>query len=172
MKRIFLVGVVGLLAAGLAQAATSQTLLNVSYDVSREFYKDYNRAFLKHRPDADKISIQMSHGGSSAQARAVADGLAADVVTLNQVSDMSFLVSKGVLTPDWARDFPNNSAPCRSTIVFLVRKGNPKGLKDWSDLARPGVQVIAANPKTSGNGRYAYMAAWAWASKLPGGSNE
>ena len=135
MKRILLAGLLGLLCAGLAQAADAEALLNVSYDVSREFFKDYNQAFLTHRrAGAGQITIRQSHGASSAQARAVADGLEADVVTLNQISDMDFLVDKGLLQPDWARNFPHDSVPYHSTIVFLVRKGNPKGIKDWSDL--------------------------------------
>ena len=172
MKRILLAGLLGLLCAGLAQAADAEALLNFSYDVSREFFKDYNQAFLTHRrAGAGQITIRQSHGASSAQARAVADGLEADVVTLNQISDMDFLVDKGLLQPDWARNFPHDSVPYHSTIVFLVRKGNPKGIKDWSDLLKPGVQVVLPSPKTSGNGRYGYMAAWAWAAKRPGGSD-
>jgi len=153
-------------------AAPSTTLLNVSYDVAREFYKDYNAAFIAHwkKTTGEDITVNQSHGGSSKQARSVADGLEADVITMNQANDIDFLHDKGNLVPaDWAKRLPNNSAPSTSTSVILVRKGNPKGIKEWADLARPGVSVVIPNPKVSGNGRYTYLAAWGAA--LKSGSN-
>ncbi|MGE4377962.1 MAG: sulfate ABC transporter substrate-binding protein [Burkholderiaceae bacterium] len=155
-----LVAAVALTASTLA--AAQQSLLNVSYDVAREFYKDYNAAFIAHYKKAtgQDVKIDQSHGGSSAQARAVADGLAADVVTMNTTTDVEFLAGQGVVAKDWAQRFPHNAAPTTSTMLFLVRNGNPKGIKDWEDLVKPGVQVIVVNPKTGGNGRYAYLAAW------------
>ena len=156
-----------------AQAA-EQKLLNVSYDVTREFYKDYNDTFAKHwkAKSGNDVLVDQSHGGSSKQARAVLDGLGADVVTFNQSTDLDILVPTGLVAKDWVTKFPNNAAPYTSTILFLVRKGNPKGIKDWSDLVKNGVQVIIPNPKTSGNGRYSYIGAWAFALKSPGGSEE
>lgn len=150
------------LAPGAASAAAA-TLLNVSYDVSREFYKDYNAAFIAHwkRTAGEDLTINQSHGGSSKQARSVADGLAADVLTMNQANDVDILHERGQLIPaDWAKRLPNNSAPTTSTSVILVRKGNPKVIRDWADLAKAGVSVVIPNPKTSGNGRYTYLAAW------------
>ncbi|MDR2626179.1 MAG: sulfate ABC transporter substrate-binding protein [Zoogloeaceae bacterium] len=139
------------------------SLLNVSYDVSRELYKDINPAFAAEwqaRKQA-RIEINQSHGGSSKQALSVAAGLEADVVTMNQSPDIDILVERGALVAaDWKRRFPHGSAPYTTVSVFLVRKGNPKGIKDWADLARPGISVIVPNPKTSGNGRYTYLAAW------------
>jgi sulfate transport system substrate-binding protein len=148
------------LVASLAHAQTS--LLNVSYDVSREFYKDYNVAFAAHykKTTGKDIKIDQSHAGSSAQARAVADGLDADVVTMNTTTDVDFLADKGVVAKDWNKRFPHNAAPTTSTMLFLVRNGNPKGIKDWDDLIKPGIQVVVVNPKTGGNGRMAYLAAW------------
>lgn len=141
---------------------SSQTLLNASYDVAREFYKDYNTAFTAHykKTTSKDVKIDQAHGGSSAQARAVADGLDADVVTMNTTTDIEFLASKGLVAADWAKRFPNNASPTTSTMLFLVRQGNPKAIKDWDDLIKPGVQVIVVNPKTGGNGRMAYLAAW------------
>ena len=152
--------------AGLALCASAlvpaQTLLNASYDVAREFYKDYNAAFVVHykKSSGKDVKIDQAHGGSSAQARAVNDGLDADVVTMNTTTDVDFLAGTGVVAKDWAKRFPNNASPTSSTMLFLVRKGNPKGIKDWDDLIKPGVQVIVVNPKTGGNGRMAYLAAW------------
>jgi sulfate transport system substrate-binding protein len=138
------------------------TLLNVSYDVARELYKDVNPAFAAayKKSTGTDVTIKQSHGGSSKQARAVADGLEASVVTMNQANDIDMLADRGLVTQDWAKKFPNNAAPAYSTMVYLVRKGNPKAIKDWGDLAKPGVQVIIPNPKTAGNGRYTYLAAW------------
>ncbi|MCM8594162.1 MAG: sulfate ABC transporter substrate-binding protein [Candidatus Accumulibacter sp.] len=148
-------------------------LLNVSYDVSRDFYKDYNPIFQKHwkATSGESIDIRQSHGGSSKQVRAVADGLEADVVTMNQASDVDFLADKGLVARDYTRKFPNNASPYTSTMVFIVRKGNPKAIKDWNDLARPGVQVILPHPKNTGNGRYTYLAAWGYAISQPGGND-
>jgi sulfate/thiosulfate transport system substrate-binding protein len=162
-----------LLAAALLCAsclASSQTLLNVSYDVSREFYKDFNAAFVAHtkKTTGKDIKIDQSHAGSSAQARAVADGLEADVVTMNTTTDIDFLADKGVVAKDWTRKFPNNAAPTSSTMLFLVRNGNPKAIKDWDDLIKPGIQVVVVNPKTGGNGRMAYLAAWSYVRKKGG----
>jgi len=150
-----------LLLASLPALAET-TLLNASYDVSREFYKSYNPVFVKYwkQKTGDDLTINQSHGGSSKQARAVVDGLEADVVTMNQSIDVDILAEKQLIPANWAERLPNGSAPFSSTSVLLVRKGNPKGIKDWNDLAKPGVSVIIANPKTSGNGRYAYLAAW------------
>jgi sulfate/thiosulfate transport system substrate-binding protein len=154
-----------LAASGIAGA--QQTLLNASYDVAREFYKDYNQAFVAHyrKTTGKDVKIDQAHGGSSAQARAVADGLDADVVTMNTTTDIDFLADKGVVAKDWARRFPDNAAPTISTMLFLVRKGNPKGIRDWDDLAKPGVQVVVVNPKTGGNGRYTYLAALGYMKK-------
>lgn len=138
-------------------------LLNVSYDVTREFYKDFNPAFARHwkQKTGELVTINQSHGGSSKQARAVVDGLEADVVTMNQATDIDILHEAGALVPaEWQQRLPYNSSPTTSTTVFLVRKGNPKGIRDWSDLVKPGVAPIIPNPKTSGNGRYSYLAAW------------
>ncbi len=153
------------LALSVSAFASAQTsLLNVSYDVSREFYKDLNVAFAaSYKKSSGKdIKIDQSHAGSSAQARAVADGLDADVVTMNTTTDVDFLAGRGVVAKDWTKRFPNNAAPTTSTMLFLVRNGNPKGIKDWDDLIKPGVQVIVVNPKTGGNGRMAYLAAWGY----------
>ena len=143
-------------------AAQTTTLLNVSYDVAREFYKDINTAFIANYKKATgkDIKIDQSHAGSSAQARAVNDGLEADVVTMNTTTDVEFLASSGIVAKDWTKRFPHNAAPTSSTMLFLTRNGNPKGIKDWDDLVKPGVQVIVVNPKTGGNGRMAYLAAW------------
>lgn len=159
-----------LLLAGAAVAhAAPATLLNVSYDVTREFYRDYDDAFAKHWPSP--VTIEQSHAGSSKQARAVLDGLQADVVTMNQATDIQLLADAGLVAEDWSTRLPDHAAPYTSTIVFLVRKGNPKAVKDWGDLAKPGTQIIVANPKTSGNGRYAFLAAWAAAKTAKGGDD-
>ena len=151
--------------AGLA--AQAQTLLNASYDVAREFYKDYNAAFVAHykKTTGKDVKIDQAHGGSSAQARAVNDGLDADVVTMNTTTDVEFLAGTGVVAKDWQKRFPNNASPTTSTMLFLTRNGNPKNIRDWDDLTRPGIQVIVVNPKTGGNGRMAYLAAWGYAKK-------
>ena len=168
-----------LAAVAMAFTATSAlaqtTLLNVSYDVMRDFYKDLNPAFVQawKAKTGETVSITMSHGGSSRQARAVVDGLEADVITMNQSTDIDLLAQRGALLPaEWAKRLPNGSAPFTSASVFIVRKGNPKGIKDWNDLVKPGVGVIVPNPKTSGNGRYTYLTAWEYAKRLPGAGGE
>ncbi|MCC6170590.1 MAG: sulfate ABC transporter substrate-binding protein [Gammaproteobacteria bacterium] len=156
-------------AAGTAAAARVD-LLNASYDPTREFYVEFNRAFAAHwkKTAGDELRIRQSHGGSGKQARSVIDGLPADVVTLALAFDVDALRRNGGLIPaNWQTRLPNNSAPYTSTIVFLVRKGNPKNIRDWGDLARPGVQVITPNPKTSGGARWNYLAAYAWALRQP-----
>ena len=159
-----------ILAACGAASAQTTTLLNGSYDVAREFYKDYNAAFIAHykKTTGKDVKIDQSHGGSSAIARSVADGLDADVVTMNTSTDIDFLASAGVVAKDWNKKFPDNAAPTTSTMLFLTRNGNPKGIKDWDDLIKPGIQVIVVNPKTGGNGRYAYLAAWGYVKKKGG----
>jgi sulfate transport system substrate-binding protein len=160
---------IALSAVALAQRVT---LLNVSYDPTRELYQDYNLAFAKYwkAKTGQDVTIQQSHGGSSKQARAVIDGLEADVVTLALAYDIDAIAEKAKLLPaNWQSLLPNNSSPYTSTIIFLVRKGNPKGIKDWEDLIRPGVSVITPNPKTSGGARWNYLAAWGYALKKSGG---
>ena len=161
-------------AAGIGCAVAQTSLLNVSYDPTRELYKDYNAAFAKHwqAKTGQTINFRQSHGGSGKQALAVRDGLEADVVTLALAYDIDALVERNLIPADWQTRFPHNSSPYTSTIVFLVRKGNPKGIKDWGDLAKPGVAVITPNPKTSGGARWNYLAAWAWALKQPGGNEQ
>ena len=152
-------------------ALAEKTLLNVSYDPTRELYQEMNAAFLKDwkGKGGDAYTINQSHGGSGKQARAVIDGLEADVVTLALAYDIDAIAQAGLLPRNWQTRLPNNSAPCTSTIVFLVRKGNPKGIKDWDDLARPGIAVVTPNPKTSGGARWNYLAAWGYALKQKGG---
>ncbi|MGO8928535.1 MAG: sulfate ABC transporter substrate-binding protein [Limisphaerales bacterium] len=161
------------LAVSLGWAAGKEiTLLNVSYDPTRELYQDYNTVFARHWQEktGDKVTIRQSHAGSGKQARAVIDGLDADVVTLGLAYDVDALWEKGKLIPqDWQKRLPNNSAPYTSTIVLVVRKGNPKQIKDWDDLTRPGISVITPNPKTSGGARWNYLAAWGYALKKLGG---
>ena len=162
------------LAAVAGSALAQTTLLNVSYDPTRELYKDFNAAFAKHwqSKTGQSVQIRQSHGGSGKQARSVADGLEADVVTLALGYDIDALVERKLISADWQSRFPNNASPYTSTIVFLVRKGNPKGIKDWGDLIKPGVSVITPNPKTSGGARWNYLAAWGWALKQPGGNEQ
>jgi sulfate/thiosulfate transport system substrate-binding protein len=159
------------LAATPAATAADITLLNVSYDPTRELYQDVNKVFADQwkAKTGKTVDIQQSHGGSGKQARGVLDGLEADVVTLALAGDIEAVASGGLITGDWQKRLPNNSAPYTSTIVFLVRKGNPKGIKDWGDLIKPGLQVITPNPKTSGGARWNYLAAWAWAKQYYGG---
>jgi len=159
--------------ASLAAQAKDITLLNVSYDPTRELYQDFNKAFAAHwkAKTGDTVTVKQSHGGSGKQARSVIDGLEADVVTLALAYDIDELGAKARLIPaEWQKRLPHNSSPYTSTIVFLVRKGNPKGIKDWPDLVKPGVQVITPNPKTSGGARWNYLAAWGYALKASGGS--
>ncbi|MDR2451170.1 MAG: sulfate ABC transporter substrate-binding protein [Candidatus Accumulibacter sp.] len=154
----------GAFTPGAANAQSAQSLLNVSYDPTRELYRAVNEAFIKQYQARTgvKLEIRQSHGGSGSQARKVIDGLEADVVTLALAYDIDAIAGKGLLPADWQKRLPLNSSPYTSTIVFLVRKGNPKGLKDWGDLIKPGVQIITPNPKTSGGARWNYLAAWAW----------
>jgi sulfate/thiosulfate-binding protein len=176
LRRVMLGLVLGaaLAVATLAAQAKDIVLLNVSYDPTREFYADFNKAFATHwkAKTGDTVSIKQSHGGSGKQARSVIDGLEADVVTLALAYDIDEIAERGkLLAPDWQKRLRQNSAPYTSTYVFLVRKGNPKGIKDWGDLVQPGVSVITANPKTSGGARWGYLAAYGWALKQPGGND-
>ncbi|THF67200.1 sulfate ABC transporter substrate-binding protein [Pseudothauera nasutitermitis] len=157
-----------------AAQAQNITLLNVSYDPTRELYQEFNPLFIKHweQKTGQKLTIQQSHGGAGKQARAVIDGLEADVVTLALAYDIDAISEHGHLVKDWQARLPHNSSPYTSTIVFLVRKGNPKGIKDWGDLVKQGVSVITPNPKTSGGARWNYLAGWAWALNQPGGNEE
>src|SRR3954464_8770567 len=166
MVRPVLAAAIGLLFAGSAYAA-DVSLLNVSYDPTRELYVDFNKAFAAaYQKETGKIvEIKQSHGGSGSQARAVIDGLQADVVTLALAYDIDAIAAKGLLAPDWQKKLPLNASPYTSTIVFLVRKGNPKAIRDWEDLVKSGVSVITPNPKTSGGARWNYLAAWGFAQK-------
>jgi sulfate transport system substrate-binding protein len=168
LKKIFTTLLAFTLLATEAVLAKDITLLNVSYDPTRELYQDFNKAFAEHwkQKTGETVTINQSHGGSGKQARTVIDGLDADVVTLALAYDIDAISEKGGLLPkNWQTRLPNNSTPYTSTIVFLVRKGNPKGIKDWDDLVKPGVAVITPNPKTSGGARWNYLAAWAYALK-------
>src|SRR5437016_11678255 len=171
-RKFFLVGLIlGFSIQGLAQGG-KVTLLNVSYDPTRELYQDYNAAFARYwkAKSGQTVNIQQSHGGSSKQARAVIDGLEADVVTLALAYDIDAISEKAHLLPEnWQSRLPNNSSPYTSTIIFLVRKGNPKRIKDWDDLVRSGVAVITPNPKTSGGARWNYLAAWEFGRRKYGG---
>ena len=162
--------VLAALALSASNLASAQTLLNASYDVSREFYKDVNAAFIASfkKSTGKEVKIDQSHGGSSAQARAVNDGLDADVVTMNTTTDVEFLATSGIVAKDWKTRFPHNASPTSSTMLFLTREGNPKHIKDWDDLTKPGISVVLVNPKTGGNGRMAYLAAWGYARKKGG----
>jgi sulfate transport system substrate-binding protein len=168
-----LLAAAAIFAATAAQAADFK-LLNVSYDPTRELYQQVGNAFAadyKART-GDTVVVSNSHGGSGSQARAVIDGLQADVVTLALAADIGAIQARGLIVPGWQKRLPDNSSPYTSTIVFLVRKGNPRKIKDWGDLVKPGVQVVTPNPKTSGGARWAYLAAWDWAAKQPGGNAE
>jgi sulfate/thiosulfate transport system substrate-binding protein len=178
VRRKFTTGIFALsLALGMAPLVpvyAGQEILNVSYDPTRELYKQYDAAFSKYWKDktGEDISVNQSHGGSGKQARAVIDGLEADVVTLALEADIDVIATKtGKIPANWKTLLPSNSAPYTSTIVFLVRKGNPKGIKDWGDLVKDGVEVITPNPKTSGGARWNFLAAWAWAKKQYGGDD-
>ncbi|PPC77455.1 sulfate ABC transporter substrate-binding protein [Pokkaliibacter plantistimulans] len=165
-------GAVTLAVAATASHAEDRTLLNSSYDIARELFAAYNPLFAEHwkQEHNENVEIKQSHGGSSKQAQAILQGLRADVVTYNQVTDVQMLHDKGKLIPsDWQKAFPNNSSPYYSTTAFLVRKGNPKGIRNWDDLVKGDVKMVFPNPKTSGNGRYTYLAAWGFASKLYNG---
>lgn len=171
-RRWILTATVAALALPLAvpARAADPVLLNVSYDVMRELFKDINPAFIAEwkKTTGETLTINQSHGGSSKQARSVADGLEASVVTMNQANDIDLLVDRGLVAADYAKRFPHNAAPFYSTMVYLVRKGNPKQIKNWDDLAMPGLKVVVPNPKTSGNGRYTYLAAWGYVIKKGG----
>jgi len=162
--------VAGLAVLQAVPAFADTTLLNVSYDVSRELYKDINPAFAAQwqRTAGEKLTVNQSHGGSSKQVQSVVAGLDADVVTMNQAPDIELLARQGLVSPEWRKALPHAATPYTTTTIFLVRKGNPKGIKDWPDLVRPGLQVIVPNPKTSGNGRYTYLAAWGYALQKTG----
>ena len=172
MRRLFFVAA-ALLWAGAATAA-DVTLLNVSYDPTRELYADFNKAFAAayQRDTGKSVEIRQSHGGSGAQARSVIDGLQADVVTLALAYDIDAIAGKGLIGADWQKRLPQNASPYTSTIVFLVRKGNPKGIKDWDDLIKPGIDVITPNPKTSGGARWNYLAAWGFAERKYGSAEK
>jgi sulfate/thiosulfate-binding protein len=164
---------IALAAATSWNVAAQTTLLNVSYDPTRELYQDFNAAFVKYwkTKSGQDVTVRQSHGGSGGQARAVIDGLEADVVTLALAYDVDAVAASGLIKPDWQKRLAKNSAPYTSTIVFLVRRGNPKGIKDWGDLTKPGVQIITPNPKTSGGARWNYLAAWGYALRQPGGND-
>jgi sulfate/thiosulfate-binding protein len=170
-KKLLLSVIAAALVAPAAFAA-EVSLLNVSYDPTRELYQEFNAAFAKSwkAKSGDNLKVKQSHGGSGKQARSVIDGLDADVVTLALAYDIDEIAEKGLIAKDWQKRLPHNASPYTSTIVFLVRKGNPKGIKDWGDLVKPGVAVITPNPKTSGGARWNYLAAWAYALKQPGGN--
>jgi sulfate transport system substrate-binding protein len=175
-RRLFVALGTAVFIGGVGQAAQAAevTLLNVSYDPTRELYVDFNKAFAEYwkKKTGDDVKINQSHGGSGRQARSVIDGLSADVVTLALAADIDSIATNGKLLPvNWEERLPEHSSPYTSTIVFLVRKGNPKGIKDWNDLVKPGVSVITPNPKTSGGARWNYLAAWSYAKKQPGGSD-
>ncbi len=163
-RRLLAVGLFASITAGSVWAAD---LLNVSYDPTREFYREYNKLFIQHwkTQTGEEVRIEQSHGGSGKQSRAILDGLEADVVTLALGYDIDVLADKGLVSKNWQEQLPNQSAPYTSTVVFVVRHGNPKGIKDWDDLVRPGVSVVTPNPKTSGGARWNYLAAWAYAKK-------
>ncbi len=171
MKRFLVLGaaLAGLLAGPAAHAQSTDKLLNASYDIARELFADVNAAFVAKNPGK---TIDQSHAGTSRQARAIVEGLEADVVTFNQVTDIDFLVKNGFVSDDWQADFPNQASPFYSLPSFLVRAGNPKGIKDWGDLARDDVKIVFPNPKTSGNARYTYLAATAYAKEAFGGDQQ
>ena len=171
-KKIALSALFLAFAASPAVHAAQIQLLNVSYDPTRELYQEYNKVFAKEwkAKTGDDVVIRQSHGGSGKQARTVIDGISADVVTLALASDINAIAQRGLIDKNWQERLPHHSSPYTSTIVFLVRKGNPKGIKDWNDLTKPGIQIITPNPKTSGGARWNFLAAWGYALKQPGGS--
>jgi sulfate/thiosulfate transport system substrate-binding protein len=174
LSRSIRAAILGVALTVLGTTAVAQTLLNVSYDPTRELYQDFNAAFIKYwkGKTGQTVTIKQSHGGSGGQARAVIDGLEADVVTLALAYDIDAVAQSGLTTAGWQKRLPQNSSPYTSTVVFLVRKGNPKGVKDWGDLLKPGIQVITPNPKTSGGARWNYLAAWGYALRQPGGTED
>jgi sulfate/thiosulfate transport system substrate-binding protein len=167
------IGVLAALISATAFSVSAKDFLNVSYDPTRELYDNFNKEFSAYwkKSTGQDINFKQSHGGSGKQARAVIDGLDADVVTLALAADIDEIAKRGLLPADWQKKFPQNSTPYTSTIVFLVKKGNPKGIKDWGDLVKSGVDIITPNPKTSGGARWNYLAAWAWAKHQPGGND-
>ena len=167
------IGVLAALISATSFSALAKDFLNVSYDPTRELYDNFNKEFSAYwkKSTGQDINFKQSHGGSGKQARSVIDGLDADVVTLALAADIDEIAERGLLPKDWQKKFPQNSTPYTSTIVFLVRKGNPKGIKDWGDLVKPGVEIITPNPKTSGGARWNYLAAWAWAKHKAGGND-
>ena len=174
-RKSLLSAVLGIAVAGSSFGVKADTdFLNVSYDPTRELYKDFKAVFANHwkKQTGETLNIKASHGGSGKQARAVIDGLQADVVTLALAYDVDAIAQKGLIAPNWIKRLPDNSAPYTSTIVFLVRKGNPKNIKDWNDLAKPGIEVVTPNPKTSGGARWNFLAAWGYALKQPGGNDQ
>lgn len=173
MKKRILIALFGTFALFTTQSFAEKTFLNVSYDPTREFYQEYNRVFGQYwlKKTGEKVEFKQSHGGSGKQARAVASGLQADVVTLALANDIDEIAQAGYIRPDWQKQFPNNSAPYTSTVVFLVRKGNPKHIKDWNDLTKSGVEIITPNPKTGGAPRWIYLSAWGYALKQPNGND-
>jgi sulfate/thiosulfate transport system substrate-binding protein len=173
-KMIVRAAALGLLLTAFGPSALAQTLLNGSYDPTRELYQDFNAAFIKYwkAKTGQTIAIKQSHGGSGGQARAVIDGLEADIVTLALAYDIDAIAQSGLTSAGWQKRLPQNSSPYTSTVVFLVRKGNPKGIKDWADLSKPGIQIITPNPKTSGGARWNYLAAWGYVMRQPGGTDE
>lgn len=171
MRKIFAIALLGFGLNGAAQAAT--TFLNVSYDPTREFYQEYSQAFGQYWKSrtGQEVDFKQSHGGSGKQARSVIDGLQADVVTLALANDIDEIVNAGLIRKDWQKQFKDNSAPYTSTVVFLVRKGNPKNIRDWNDLTKAGVEIITPNPKTGGAPRWIYLSAWGYALKQPNGND-
>ena len=167
------IGVLAALVSATAFSVSAKDFLNVSYDPTRELYDNFNKEFSAYwkKTTGQDVNYKQSHGGSGKQARAVIDGLDADVVTLALAADIDEIAARGLLPKDWQKQFPQNSTPYTSTIVFLVKKGNPKGIKDWDDLVKPGVEIITPNPKTSGGARWNYLAAWAWAKHQPSGND-
>ena len=167
------IGVLAALISATSFSALAKDFLNVSYDPTRELYDNFNKEFSAYwkKSTGQDINFKQSHGGSGKQARSVIDGLDADVVTLALAADIDEIAERGLLPKDWQKKFPQNSTPYTSTIVFLVRKGNPKGIKDWGDLVKPSVEIITPNPKTSGGARWNYLAAWAWAKHQAGGND-
>lgn len=173
MKKIIASGFLLLLGSVTSASFAAKDFLNVSYDPTREFYQEYNQAFgtFWKQKTGQEVNFKQSHGGSGKQARSVIDGLQADVVTLALANDIEEIVNAGLIEKNWQKQFPNNSAPYTSTVVFLVRKGNPKNIKDWNDLTKSGVEIITPNPKTGGAPRWIYLSAWGYALKQPGGND-
>ena len=173
MKKIIASGFLLLLGSVTSASFAAKDFLNVSYDPTREFYQEYNQAFgtFWKQKTGQEVNFKQSHGGSGKQARSVIDGLQADVVTLALANDIEEIVNAGQKNKNWQKQFPNNSAPYTSTVVFLVRKGNPKNIKDWNDLTKSGVEIITPNPKTGGAPRWIYLSAWGYALKQPGGND-